>query len=129
MSNQQENKYISFHRERQEPIDKYTRAEADEKLDALVKQFKEMLVASEKKIKDFYIVEQKKLIDALSERLANMDKKIIGLVSREDFERSINNMKTDISNLKIHLNELIDLHNSVADTVDKYMSKKHWWNK
>ena len=141
-----EKKYTAFHRERQEPIDCFTRHEVEKKLKDQQGVFDKKLKATIEEIEESQAEEIKKLKTQFDAILKKISQKFQEYYTQEELNQFITDLKSRYNSLDrfcgllekqhVKLEELVleylnltDIGKLVGDTFVLNEKKKRFWNK
>ena len=114
--------YIPFHRERQKPIDKYTRAEVDAKLEALKNEVNEQLNKVIEDIERDITKEFKELNEAWKARYKDLSDRFTLYSEKKYIDRLYSGLQSYISNVEFKLDKSKDRFEQLHNIVIKYLS-------
>ena len=116
-----EKPYVPFYRERTQPIDKYTRAEVDKKLDDL----KKLLLGELEKVKADFESQRDRDLKDFSEswkaRLNDFDERFKLFYTQDKIDHFFEVQRQHIDNLSYSLSKEKQKFDSLQDVVVKYL--------
>jgi len=116
-----EKKYVAFHRERQEPIDCFTRHEVDNKLKALREGFNKKLEEQKDEIEEYHKEEIEKLKAQFDHILKKISDKFKEYYTQEKVDQFFNVLKTSNLNIKWAYEGIEKQHMKLEKLVLKYL--------
>ena len=116
-----EKKYVAFHKERQEPVDCYSRSEIDKKLKAIQESFNKNLQEQKEEIEEAHEEEHKKLKEHWGKYLAELDGKFKEYYTQQKVDQFLNVLTSGNERFNWSLKELDRHYNKLEKIVLKYM--------
>lgn len=116
-----EKKYVAFHRERQEPIDCFTRHEVDKKLKSLREVFNKKLQSQKDKIEESHKEELDKIRTQFDNILKKISQKFQEYYTQEKVDQFFNVLQSGNNNVKWSFEALEKQHMKLEKLVIKYL--------
>jgi len=117
-----EKKYVAFHRERQEPIDCFTRHEVDKKLKAQREGFNKKLQEQKDEIEEYHKEEIKKLKAQFDNILKKISQKFEEYYTQEKVDQFFNVSQSSHNNLERGFELLEKQHEKLEGLVLEYLN-------
>jgi len=116
-----EKKYIPFHRERQEPIDCFTRHEVDNKIKVLRESFNKKLQEQKDEIEEYHKEDLEKLKAQFDNILKKISEKFEKYYTQEELNQFVRDIKSRYNSLDRIFDMLEKQHEKLEELVLEYL--------
>ena len=116
-----ETKYVAFHKERQEPVDCYSRSEVNNKIKSIQAGFDKKLKATIEEIEESQVEEIKKVKDQFDKILKKISDKFQEYYSQEEINQFVKDLKSRYNSLDRVFDMLEKQHVKLEELVLEYL--------